>query len=176
MRERCILMRVGGAGFAIVMLLMIGQGALAQQAQAAENNSDLAKQVQNPVADLISVPFQNNFNFGNGHHDRIRYNHLSADEREAVSLGLAHGHSLRAMARVLGRAPSTVSREVARNTPRGGPYRACAAQRHAAVRPRPAPAASTETPRPVVVAVCSDAAGGGLVARADCGTPPPGVS
>jgi len=62
------------------------------------------------------------------------YRHLSADERETLSLGLAHGHSLRAMARVLGRAPSTVSREVARTTPRGHPYRACAAQRHAAVR------------------------------------------
>lgn len=36
------------------------------------------------------------------------YRHLSADERETLSLGLAHGHSLRAMARILGRAPSTV--------------------------------------------------------------------
>jgi len=55
------------------------------------------------------------------------YRHLSAEERETLSLGLAHGHSLRTMALVLGRAPSTVSREVARNVTRGRPYRACTA-------------------------------------------------
>ena len=64
------------------------------------------------------------------------YRHLSADEREPVSLGLAAGHSLRRMATVLGRAPSTVSRERARNRPRGHPYRACTAQVHAAARAR----------------------------------------
>ena len=44
------------------------------------------------------------------------------------------GHSLRMMATVLGRAPSTVSRELARNTARGRPYRACTAQVQAAAR------------------------------------------
>ncbi|MDP1945856.1 MAG: helix-turn-helix domain-containing protein, partial [Nitrospirota bacterium] len=39
------------------------------------------------------------------------YKHMSAEERETLSLGLAHGQSLRTMARVLGRAPSTLSRE-----------------------------------------------------------------
>ena len=63
------------------------------------------------------------------------YCHLSTDERETLSLGLAAGHSLRTMARVLGRAPSTVSRESARNRPRGHPYRACTAQVQAAARP-----------------------------------------
>lgn len=62
------------------------------------------------------------------------YRHLSADERETVSLGLARGHSIRAMAQILGRAPSTLSREIARNTTRGCPYRACTAQSHAATR------------------------------------------
>src|ERR1700709_199849 len=32
----------------------------------AQETPDLAKQAQNPVAHLISVPFQNNFNFGVG--------------------------------------------------------------------------------------------------------------
>ena len=41
---------------------------------------------------------------------------MSVEERETLSLGLARGHSLRRMATVLGRAPSTVSRESARNT------------------------------------------------------------
>ena len=56
------------------------------------------------------------------------YSHLSAEDRETLSLGLAHGHSLRMMARVLRRSPRTVSRESARNTTRGRPYRACTAQ------------------------------------------------
>lgn len=62
------------------------------------------------------------------------YRHLTAEERETLSLGLAHSHSLRAMARILGRAPSTLSREMARNTTRGSPYRACTAQNHATAR------------------------------------------
>ncbi len=37
---------------------------------------------------------------------------MSAEERETLSLGLAHGHSLRTMATVLGRAPSTLSRSL----------------------------------------------------------------
>ena len=35
-----------------------------------ESNTDLAKKTQNPVADLISVPFQNNFNFNTGPENR----------------------------------------------------------------------------------------------------------
>ena len=63
------------------------------------------------------------------------YTHMSIEERETLSLGLAQGYSLRTMARVLGRAPSTVSRESARNA-RGHPYRACTAQHLAAARAR----------------------------------------
>ena len=62
------------------------------------------------------------------------YRHMSAEERETVSLGLARGYSLRLMATVLGRAPRTVSRELARNTLRGRPYRACTAQSQAVAR------------------------------------------
>ena len=64
------------------------------------------------------------------------YTHLSDAERETLSLGLAHGYSLRTVATVLGRAPSTVSREYARNAARGRPYRACTAQSLAAARAR----------------------------------------
>ena len=64
------------------------------------------------------------------------YRHMSAEERETLSLGLTHGHSLRMMATVLGRAPSTVSRELGRNTTRGHPYRACTAQTQTAARAR----------------------------------------
>ena len=62
------------------------------------------------------------------------YRHLSADERETMSLGLAQGQSLRRLARFWGRAPSTLSREYARTTTRGRPYRACTAQTLAGAR------------------------------------------
>ncbi|MCH7519382.1 MAG: neuromedin U, partial [Candidatus Dadabacteria bacterium] len=39
----------------------------------ANEDEDLAKQTQNPLSDLISVPFQNNFDFNIGPHDRTRY-------------------------------------------------------------------------------------------------------
>lgn len=55
---------------------------------------------------------------------------LSLEEREEISRGLAQGESMRSIAARLGRASSTVSREVAHN---GGPsrYRALAADRRA---------------------------------------------
>lgn len=43
------------------------------------------------------------------------YNHLSAEERGVIMAMLAQGSSARAMAAVLGRAPSTVVRELTRN-------------------------------------------------------------
>ena len=55
---------------------------------------------------------------------------LSLVEREEISRGLAAGHSLRTIAAGLGRAPSTVSREVAGSGGRAG-YRALTAE-HAA--------------------------------------------
>src|SRR5262252_1613284 len=39
----------------------------------AQEESELAKQVQNPLARLISVPFQNNFNFGVGPKEASQY-------------------------------------------------------------------------------------------------------
>lgn len=69
--------------------------------------------------------------------------YLSFREREDIALELAKGTGLRAIARKLGRSPSTISREVRRNAAtRGGnlDYRASAAQWHAdraAQRARP---------------------------------------
>src|SRR5678815_751669 len=60
---------------------------------------------------------------------------LTLAEREEISRGLVHGHSLRQIACSLGRAPSTVTREIVRN---GGssPYRATASDRRAWDRAR----------------------------------------
>lgn len=38
-------------------------------AAADDSATELAKKTQNPVADLISVPFQSNFNFNAGDKD-----------------------------------------------------------------------------------------------------------
>ncbi len=45
---------------------------LSMIAQDEENEKDLEKQIQNPVASLISLPFQNNMDFGVGPDDRTR--------------------------------------------------------------------------------------------------------
>jgi hypothetical protein len=39
----------------------------------AQDDAELAKRTQNTVADLISVPFQNNVNFGVGLNDDVQY-------------------------------------------------------------------------------------------------------
>ena len=67
--------------------------------------------------------------------------YLSVAEREEIAVGRAAGQSLRVIAARLGRAPSTVSREVRRNSNVKGAYRALAAQGQAqwrASRPKTA--------------------------------------
>src|SRR5690349_25050677 len=64
---------------------------------------------------------------------------LRLEEREEISRGIAAGRTIRRVAQVLGRSPSTVSREIKRN---GGcsAYRASGAHRDAwgrALRPKP---------------------------------------
>jgi len=55
----------------LLLLAVWSSRAMGQQEQSTE---ELAKKTQNPVADLISVPLQNNWNFGAGfHHDRTIY-------------------------------------------------------------------------------------------------------
>jgi IS30 family transposase len=72
---------------------------------------------------------------------------LSLQEREEISRGLAGGESLRAIARRLGRASSTIVREVAANGGRQR-YRACSADRGAVRRMhRPKPAKLVTCPR-----------------------------
>lgn len=79
---------------------------------------------------------------------------LSLREREEISRGLAHQESRRSMARRLGRAPSSISREIRRH---GGPadYRALTADATAwarATRPKPCRLAREPRLRSVVAA------------------------
>jgi IS30 family transposase len=82
--------------------------------------------------------------------------YLTFAEREGIALWRAQGHGVREIARRLGRAASTISRELRRNAAtRGGglEYRATTAQWHAeraARRPKPAKLAVNTTPRKYV--------------------------
>jgi transposase len=71
---------------------------------------------------------------------------LSISEREEIAV--LRGHvSAREIARRLHRAPSTIVRELRRNTPRDGQYRALLAQKHAdhrSARPKPSKLAASE--------------------------------
>lgn len=63
-----------------------------------------------------------------------RYNRLNMNEREDIFLGLAQGRSRRDIAALIGRSPSTVSREILRNHYHGYDYihyRAAKSQRRA---------------------------------------------
>ena len=71
---------------------------------------------------------------------------LSLEEREEISRGLAAADSLRSIALRIGRSPSTVSREVARNRGRQS-YRAGSAEQAALGRGR--------RPKPAKLTVCS---------------------
>ena len=67
--------------------------------------------------------------------------YLSFGEREEIALGRAGGESIRSISRRLGRSPSTISRELARNRGAAGGYRATIAHPLAyerASRPKPA--------------------------------------
>lgn len=78
--------------------------------------------------------------------------HLTLADREEISRGLAAGRGLRAIARTLGRAPSTISREVAANGGRRG-YRALRSDQAAwrrAERPKPCKLATNPALRAIV--------------------------
>jgi IS30 family transposase len=66
---------------------------------------------------------------------------LTLAQREEIALGRARGDSIRAIAAIIGRSPSTVSRELVRNADGLGRYRATSAHAlafHRASRPKPA--------------------------------------
>ncbi|MFE3262619.1 IS30 family transposase [Nocardia sp. NPDC059091] len=90
---------------------------------------------------------------------RRRIQYLTMAEREEISRGLARGRSARAIAASLGRSPSTIAREIARNGGRTA-YRAAMADHRAyqrARRPKPAKLARNPLLRVLVedkLAVC----------------------
>jgi hypothetical protein len=61
-------MSISPSSLVAFSLLMLGGVAIAE-----ESESDIAQKLQNPVADLISVPIQNNWDFGIGPEDALRF-------------------------------------------------------------------------------------------------------
>jgi hypothetical protein len=58
---------------AIVYVLFLASPALAQETESAGGNSqELAKKLANPVSDLVSIPFQYNWQFGIGPNQGMR--------------------------------------------------------------------------------------------------------
>ena len=61
--------RRAAAGGLLALALAAGH---ARAEEAGGSTEGLAKQAQNPIADLISVPFQDNINFGVGERGRTQ--------------------------------------------------------------------------------------------------------
>jgi len=56
-----------------IYILIITLFTFSTHSFSQESETDLAKKTQNPLADLISLPFQSNFDFNVGPNDRTRY-------------------------------------------------------------------------------------------------------
>ena len=70
--------------------------------------------------------------------DRISYQQLQPEDRVTIASMRQRGCSVRAMARTLQRSPSSVSRELGRNTPAGTSYGSHVAQMACKARQRAA--------------------------------------
>ena len=68
-----------------------GGGSGAAPADGQANAAELAKKLQNPIADLISVPVQNNWDFGIGAADAMRY---TVNIQPVIPVSLTHDWNL----------------------------------------------------------------------------------
>ena len=121
------------------------KAALWRRWRRGESLSDIGRALDRLPASVFNV-LQMHGGFAPAVRHRSRLG-LITTEREAISRGIARGDSLRQIAAQLKRAPSTMSRELARNGGRPR-YRAIAADRHAWKRGRrPKPCRLATRPR-----------------------------
>ena len=71
-----------------VIVLMASVSA---QAEEEASSAELAKKLQNPVADLISLPLQSNWDFGIGRADAMRY---TLNVQPVIPISLSHSWNL----------------------------------------------------------------------------------
>src|SRR6478672_89790 len=67
----CMGCNKSGARLALALSLSFACSAVAAQ-EDDRDAGELAKAAQNPIADMISLPFQNNFNFNVGPHEQLQ--------------------------------------------------------------------------------------------------------
>jgi len=118
-----------------------------ERRQAGESNRSIGRRLGRSAGSIRA--FVESFGGVRPEPRRRSLRHLSLTEREEISRGIAAGEPLCAIADRLGRAPSTISRELARNGGRVG-YRAHRADRVAwqrARRPQACKLAANETLR-----------------------------
>ena len=74
-RLRCVPLATVGTGCLEALLrgaVLTAATLMAATAAFAQSGGDLREAAQNPIGDLISLPFQNNTNFGLGHSDHTQ--------------------------------------------------------------------------------------------------------
>ena len=100
--------------------------------------------------------------------------HFSPEEREKIAIGLERGESIRNIAKKLGRSPSSVGREIRRNTPpfRLVGYRGNRAHQQAAARSRRSHARRRPANPVIRSYVESHLVNDGLTPQAISGRPP----
>ena len=64
--------RLGYTGIILFLVTIFSIPPIQSSVARGEDESELAKESQNPVADLISIPFQNNMHFGLGPNHRMQ--------------------------------------------------------------------------------------------------------
>src|SRR3954470_10405212 len=73
MRVEHALRRRAGLRLALVLASGVAGSLAFAQERHEESTNDLAKAAQNPISDVISLPLQNNFNFGVGPRNQLQY-------------------------------------------------------------------------------------------------------
>lgn len=80
---------------------------------AGESISEISRAMGKPAGSVYTILRTRGGVYTPPRHRRV--GHLTLEEREEISRGLARGESMRKIGGRLGRAPSTISREIARN-------------------------------------------------------------